>query len=361
MMLVQGRQVVHVLQAFARRFQKDGELLLAPRGLQQLAGLEALLPQRGALSRRGGRHEQGARGAFAEPRREQRRGVHAVAHDAVQLVRVEHEQLRRPAGASAVWGMRRTMPSSAADAWGSKPCRRIDAVGHRHGPRLVDAAAVGRMQHDAPVARLVLAAFHHQRPVVGHGAGRRTLLAHERHQVALRVVVQPICCKALAEGGVDLPSVPAASGASSAMPAATARTNAPRARPVSAGRPTPSPCQNGRRALLPGAGSTITRSRVISRMRHVLVPSAMMSPTRDSYTISSSSSPTRRRPTAASPSGSTTENMPRSGMVPAATTARRCAPGRADSLPASRSHTMRGLKSERSAEAWRPASMSSTA
>ena len=76
------------------------------------------------------------------------------------------------------------------------------------------------------------------------------------------------------------------------MPAATARKNAPRMRPVSAGRPTPSPCQNGRRAERPGADSTITRSRVISLIRHELVPNVMMSPTRDSYTISSSSPPT---------------------------------------------------------------------
>ena len=150
------------------------------------------------------------------------------------------------------------------------------------------------------------------------------------------------------------------SASSPSMPPASARKNAPRMRPVSAGRPMPSPCQNGRRAERPGAGSTITRSRVISPMRHELVPSVMMSPTRDSYTISSSSSPTRRRPSLPPPSGSTTENMPRSGMVPAEVTAWRCAPGRAFSIPLSRSHTMRGENSARSPEAWRPASMSST-
>ncbi|MEI3230634.1 MAG: hypothetical protein V8S24_04870 [Gordonibacter pamelaeae] len=144
----------------------------------------------------------------------------------------------------------------------------------------------------------------------------------------------------------------ASRAAPSSMPAATARKNAPRARPVSAGRPTPSPCQNGRRAECPGAGSTITRSRVISLMRHELVPSAMnTSPTRDSYTISSSSSPTRRRPSLPSPSGSTTENIPRSGIVPAAVTASRWAAGRGESAPLSRSHTMRGANSARSAEA----------
>ena len=158
------------------------------------------------------------------------------------------------------------------------------------------------------------------------------------------------------------PKAPSSVSASfPSMPPAIARRNAPRMRPVSAGRPAPSPCQNGSRADLPGAGSTITRSRVISCMRHELVPSVMMSPTRDSYTISSSSSPTRRRPSLPPPSGSTTENMPRSGMVPADMTAWRCEPGRAFNRPFSRSHTMRGENSARSDVANRPASMSSTA
>ncbi len=68
-----------------------------------------------------------------------------------------------------------------------------------------------------------------------------------------------------------------------------------------------SPCQKGSRAARPGAASTITRSAPISLMRQVPRARAMMSPTRDSITISSSSSPTRRRPCRASPSGSTTE------------------------------------------------------
>ena len=44
----------------------------------------------------------------------------------------------------------------------------------------------------------------------------------------------------------------------------------------------------------PGAGLTSTRSWVMSSIRQLDAPSANTSPTRDSYTISSSSSPTRR-------------------------------------------------------------------
>ena len=105
--------------------------------------------------------------------------------------------------------------------------------------------------------------------------------------------------------------------------AAASRRKAPRAAPVAAGRPGPSPFQKGRRELRPGAGSTTTRSAPISRTRQLVVPRVMMSPTALSLTISSSSSPTRRRPEPVSPSGRTTGNMPRSGMVPEAVTAAR--------------------------------------
>ena len=132
------------------------------------------------------------------------------------------------------------------------------------------------------------------------------------------------------------------------------------ASPVAAGLPSPSPFQNGRRALRPSAGSTTTRSPVIWRIRQLDVPSVMTSPGLDSCTISSSSSPTRRRPASCAPSGRTTGNMPRSGIVPEDATASRCVLGRALSSPVARSHTIRGEKSARSAEAKPPASSSRT-
>ena len=143
------------------------------------------------------------------------------------------------------------------------------------------------------------------------------------------------------------PSGPGPSGS----PAAASRRKAPLAAPVAAGRPGPSPLQKGRRELRPGAGSTTTRSAPISRTRQPVVPSVTMSPTAVSLTISSSSSPMRRRPPSRAPSGRTTGNMPRSGMVPEAVTARRWAPGRAVSTPVPGSRTRRGAKSLRSAQA----------
>lgn len=83
----------------------------------------------------------------------------------------------------------------------------------------------------------------------------------------------------------------------------------------------------------------------MSSMRQELVPSVKTSPTRDSYTISSSSSPTRPPPFLGSAPARKTPKSPRSGIVPPEVTARRCAPGRPVTVPATRSHTTRGRSS----------------
>ena len=112
--------------------------------------------------------------------------------------------------------------------------------------------------------------------------------------------------------------------------------NRPIARPSSAGRPGPGAFQNGSLPCSPGAGVTITWSRVISSIRQALAPSSITSPVRDSYTHSSSSSPTR------DPSVVNTPNRPRSGIVPPEVTASRAAPSRARTTPFVRSQTTLG-------------------
>ncbi|CAM3902131.1 hypothetical protein ISCU110981_19520 [Isoptericola cucumis] len=170
-------------------------------------------------------------------------------------------------------------------------------------------------------------------------------------------------------------SVPWAS--SSASSASVVRTNSPTARPSSAGRPGESPFQNGSRPGSPGAGVTSTRSGVMSSMRQVDEPRVKVSPTRDSYTISSSSSPTRLPPRGRAPPSAgassagdpdvgasvarNTPYIPRSGMVPPLVAARRSAPGRPDRRSVARSHTTRARSSAKSSLGYRPASMSSTA
>ncbi len=58
-------------------------------------------------------------------------------------------------------------------------------------------------------------------------------------------------------------------------------TKAPRALPISNGRPRVSPFQKGRRgAVAPGAGTTATRSAVISAICQAEEPRTKVSPTR---------------------------------------------------------------------------------
>ncbi len=146
------------------------------------------------------------------------------------------------------------------------------------------------------------------------------------------------------------PAVTRRSRASSWDREPTSRRKAPRARPSSRGRPSWSPFQNGSLPGTPGAGETRTRSRVMSSIRQELVPSVKTSPTRDSYTISSSSSPTRPPPFFGSAPARNTPKSPRSGIVPPDVTASRCAPGRPVTVPAIRSHTTRGRSSAKASE-----------
>ena len=120
------------------------------------------------------------------------------------------------------------------------------------------------------------------------------------------------------------------------------------AKPNSRGLPAWSPFQNGILPGSPGAGETSTRSWVISSMRQLDAPSRNVSPTRDSNTISSSSSPTRPVPGLA-PTRKT-PYRPRSGMVPALAIATRSAPSREVSVCPTRSQVTRGRSSANSSD-----------
>ena len=139
----------------------------------------------------------------------------------------------------------------------------------RQRPRCVHLRAVGRVDHDAPVAELVAEPLDQHRPVGRHRAGRLALLVEERDQVA---------------GGPGRPG-PASVQRFLGLVAGQGRQLAgerPMAAPSSAGRPSWSPFQNGSRPGWPGAGDTRTRSWVMSSIRHDVAPSAKTSPTRDS-------------------------------------------------------------------------------
>ena len=158
------------------------------------------------------------------------------------------------------------MPSSDQIASASRSRSSRIFGRERQPPGGVDAAAEGREDAEAPVADLVAEALDDDRLVGGDDPGRRLLLAQVGDEVLGRAAVEVVL------GGQLL----------RARAQTASRAKAPIARPSSAGRPIPSPFQNGTAPGTPGAGVTITRSRVISSIRQVVAPSRKVWPGRAS-------------------------------------------------------------------------------
>ena len=89
----QGGYVIDVLQAFAHGFENDRKVRVFAGHIEQLRRALALVPERGALAGVAPRQQQRACGAFAEPRREQRRAADFGGDDRFDIVRLEDEQV----------------------------------------------------------------------------------------------------------------------------------------------------------------------------------------------------------------------------------------------------------------------------
>ena len=242
--------------------------------------LQPLHPERRARAGPAPRQQQRARRVLAEARREQRRVAELLDDQVFDQLRDRGSARRRRAArrrrrSAARCRRRSTRPAPRS----RRPCDELRF--ERQRPRRVHARAERRQDADAPVAELVAEALDRDRAIGRQRAGRFALLARGDRAG---------CARRTRRGGASRAATPRLRRAACR---ATSRTNAPSARPSSIGRPGPSPRQNGSRPTSPGAGATITRSRVISTTRQVDAPSMIVCPGRDSKTISSSSSPTR--------------------------------------------------------------------
>lgn len=200
----------------------------------------------------------------------------------------------------------------------------------------MDLGAEGGVDDDPPVAQLVAEAFDDDRAVVGDVSAGLALFG----QVGEDVVGGP---RVESGGQQAQPGVLLGQGAHLAQERADRAAQFERAAELVA-LPEGQTTRDARR------GETSTRSRVMSSMRQELVPRVKTSPTRDSYTISSSSSPTRPPPFLGSEPARKTPKRPRSGIVPPEVTARRWVPGRPVIVPATRSHTTRGRSSAKASD-----------
>ena len=154
------------------------------------------------------------------------------------------------------------MPSSDQIASASSSLLVADLGREREAPGGVDAAAPGREDAEPPVADLVAEALDDDRLVGGDDPGRRLLLLQVVDEVLGGELVEVVVLRQLLRVGVD-------------RLAARRRRSPCRARPGGRCRRR---ARRGPRPGRPGAGVTITRSRVISWIRQVVAPSRKVWP-----------------------------------------------------------------------------------
>ena len=199
----QRGHVVDVLQALAHRLEQDRERPV-PRGhRQQLRRALPLLPQgRAAAGVATGKQQRPSR-ALAEPGGEQSRPADLGRDQVVDLVRLEHHQVRaRRSGAVAGVG---ALVPRVGQRVGDAEHHAVVGVRGLHvdsvplaqpsrdgqGPRRVHACAVRRVHHQAPVTELVAEPLDEHGAVVGHLPRGRLLLGQVGDQVGRGPLVQP--------------------------------------------------------------------------------------------------------------------------------------------------------------------------
>lgn len=212
--------VEDVLEAFADRFQDDGEGAELRCDLEQLCGALALLPQRGAFAGAAARQQQGAGRALAEPGREQRRAADLVGDDPADLALLERHVRRADGRLFAVVResrqrcrvldrtVRRVLRQILCgvevqevqahqvgirqpehDAVVGMHHLRVHAVPlgeagtQRQRPRRVHLRAERGMDHDPPVTQLVTEPLDEDGPVVRHMAAGAALFVDVRQGV----------------------------------------------------------------------------------------------------------------------------------------------------------------------------------
>ena len=253
--LGQRRQVEDVAQALAVGLQQDREVAVPGRHRQQVGGPLALLPERACGCRAGG--GAGAGPGPRSPGSGTRTGPSwpARRRPGPRSPRARAAPSRRAATRRPRAGGRRCPRRST---WSGPRCR----AGRGPGPRWPAPTARGPGRRGATARRSASRPGRRgsaRRRSGGRWAGRRRWPRAPRPG-------RP----AGSTGPAGRASTRSASCSSDQSP--TSRRKAPMARPSSAGRPRPSPCQNGILPGWPGAGVTTTRSRVISSIRQVVAP-----------------------------------------------------------------------------------------
>ena len=197
--LLQAGDVEHVLEALAVGLEHDREVVVAAGDLEQVLGLEPLLPEWRAPAGVGARDQQRARCVLAKARAEQGGAAELGGDGLLDLVGLEQHELadRLPAGAgldvvAVEVGQVQHDPVVGGDRVGFEAEALAKARGQGERPGGVGAPAVGGEDAQPPVADLVAEALEHDRSLAGEHARGGELLAQVGDQVAGGALVEVV-------------------------------------------------------------------------------------------------------------------------------------------------------------------------
>ena len=188
--LDQAGHVEHVAQALAVGLEDHREVAVLLGHLEQRLGLQALLPQRGALAGPRAGDEQRAAGVLAEAGAEQGARAQLGDDQVLDLVGLEQHEV----GARRLLGVGQVDddPVVGVDRVGLEADLVADAGAEGQRPRGVHAAAERGEDAQPPVADLVAEALDDDRPVGRDHPGGLLLLGEELEQVAGRALVEVV-------------------------------------------------------------------------------------------------------------------------------------------------------------------------
>ena len=179
--VAQPGHVKGILQYVAVRLHHDWKRWILAHGLEQIARLQALQPQRHAPPWVAAWEQQGSRGIHAKARPEQRRRPHLLQHQPLGFLHRERPD-----------GIQRRKRAHVGKAQHQPVVRRLDlhlntepfsnATPECHSPRGVHAPAERCVKHHAHRTHLIAEVLEHEVRVVGHDVRGRSLRLHVLHQ-----------------------------------------------------------------------------------------------------------------------------------------------------------------------------------
>ncbi len=186
--LAKCRQVEHILQTLAVRFENDGKVRVARGDGEEVCGTLSLQPERRPSVRPATGEQERASGVLAESRSEEGRLTEPLEDESFDLLRRREEGFggRGFAAPSEAEGN----PIVAPDGLDFEPCLPGEARLDGQRPGGVDLRAERREDDYSPVAELVEIALDEDEPIVRHRTSSCALFFQVGDEVLGRELIQ---------------------------------------------------------------------------------------------------------------------------------------------------------------------------